>query len=216
MESASTPRRSAGHLRTQGYRVSPRRQRNKHSKHSKVHATLNATSFARHATSNVRVPCAANHAASITHHATYNAPHATYSCSTHNCQQRGSRTAVERAMLPPLNSMDPPNISATPPFCTPPPPSTSGPIGPPLRRVQLMLQYRRSPQTRTSRCRLTCVAHHHHLHSAHKRGASSLGEDDSIPPARCNVQSHYANTVDATEATCSGMHAACCTQHDMT
>jgi hypothetical protein len=47
------------------------------------HATLNATLFARHATSNVRVPCAANDATSIIHHATYNAPHATYSCSTH-------------------------------------------------------------------------------------------------------------------------------------
>jgi hypothetical protein len=94
------------------------------------HATLNATSFARHATSIVRAPCAAHDATSITHHATYNAPHATYSCSTHNCQRRGSRTAEERAMLPPMKRTDPPYIVTTPPLCTPPPHSASGPDRP--------------------------------------------------------------------------------------
>jgi hypothetical protein len=58
----------------------------------------------------------------------YNAPHATLG-NTHNCGQRGSRTTVERAMLPPLNSIDPPDILATPPLCTSPPQSASGPIG---------------------------------------------------------------------------------------
>ena len=54
-----------------------------------------------------------------THDATYNAPHATQ-CNTHNRRERRSRTAEERAMLPPLNSTDPPDIITTPPLCTPP------------------------------------------------------------------------------------------------
>jgi hypothetical protein len=52
-------------------------------------------------------------------------------CNTRNLQQRGSRTAEERAMLPPLNETDPPDILATPPFCTPLPQSACDPIGPP-------------------------------------------------------------------------------------
>ncbi len=63
----------------------------------------------------------------------------------HNCQQRGSRTAVERAMLPPLNETDPPYSITTPPFCTPPPHSASGPDRPP-------------PATRTSRVEVSEIA----------------------------------------------------------
>jgi hypothetical protein len=131
------------------------RQDRSHTTRNMQTATLNATLFARHATSKRartvhRERCNKHDATNITHHATYNAPHATYSCSTHNCQQRGSRTAVEFAMLPPLKRTDPPYIITTPPSCTPPPRSAAAdPIGLPMPRVPLGLRCRRSPQTRT-------------------------------------------------------------------
>jgi hypothetical protein len=183
------------------------RQDRCHTTRNMQHATLNATLFARHATSNVRVPCAANDATSIIHHATYNAPHAT-PCKTHNCQQRGSRTAVERAMLPPLNATDPPPILTTPPSCAPPHRSAYGPIGPPHA-------------TRTDAAEVLEIATDSNVAlptsmnstppdaCTRAQDAPSLRDDDSIPHARCNVQRSQCNKVDATEATCNGTHAAC-------
>ena len=78
-----------------------------------------------------RASCPAHVATNTKHDARYNAPlppHAT-PCDTHNGQRRGSRTALEPAMLPPLNSTDPPTIITTPPLCTQPPHSASDPIG---------------------------------------------------------------------------------------
>ncbi len=107
----------------------------------------------------VRTPCNIKHtcivrsthvATCTTYHATYIAPHAAR-CNTHNCQQRGPRTALERAMLPPLNATDPSDMLATPPSCTPPPQSASDPIGIAMPRVRFRLRCRRSSQTRTSR-----------------------------------------------------------------
>ena len=157
------------------HEVSHRNKDRWHTSRSMQHAALHATSFARHATSNVRVPCAANDATSIIHHATYNAPHAT-PCKTHNCQQRGSRTAVERAMLPPLKRTDPPPILTTPPSCAPPPRSAYDPIGLPMPHVPFGLRYRRSPQTRMSRCQLTWLAPHQmpaHERRMHRRSGTT-------------------------------------------
>jgi hypothetical protein len=65
--------------------------------------------------------------------------------------------------------------------------SASDPIRPPLLCAPILRWDRIFPQTPTSRCRSTSIAHHRPC-SAHERGASSLGEDNSIPHARCNVK----------------------------
>ena len=49
-----------------------------------------------------------------------------------NYQQQGLRTALDHAMLPPLNVTNPPSIATTPPPCTPLPHSASDTTG--LRR----------------------------------------------------------------------------------
>jgi hypothetical protein len=54
--------------------------------------------------------------------------HATHTTASN--KQQGSRTAEERAMLPPLNETDPPSMLTAPPPCTRPPQSASDPIGP--------------------------------------------------------------------------------------
>jgi hypothetical protein len=109
----------------------PRRQVS----YSLQHATCNTKMqqvCTPYATSSTRAKCAAHVATCTTHHATKNVPRAT-PCNTRNCRQRGLRTASERAMLPPLNATDPPDIITTPPLCTPPPPSASDRIGLPSR-----------------------------------------------------------------------------------
>jgi hypothetical protein len=122
--------------------------------------------------------------------------------------REGNRTVTATAIVPPFTATTPLDMNTTPPFCTPDSHPSAAPIRlrpdrPALQRVPLGLRRdRKSPQTRTSRCRRTCLAHHREI-SAHERGAQSLGEDSSIPHVQRNMRRSLRNKADATEATCN-------------
>jgi hypothetical protein len=173
----------------------------------------------QHATFNTkmqhgRTPCNMKHACTLRstschmYHTRCNVQRTPCNSMQHAQWSSRIRTTEERAMLPPLNSTDPPFIATTPPLCTPPPHSASGPIAPPPPLPShtyrcFSIGYRHILERRAA----SKHAQHTTTFALQKSAAQRCSVKTTVyPHARCNVKRSLHNKEYATEATCNGTH----------